>query len=335
MNIHPCVSIVLPAHNAAHTLHSCLTSIVRQTLTAWECIVVDDGSTDATRAIACEAARRDGRFRVASIPHSGLVAALNEGLRHCRAPLIARMDADDVMHRERLAAQAAALEQAPHLSAVGCHVRLFPRRTMPPRLREYEEWLNGLRSTEHIARDAFVECPVAHPTLMMRRDLAALGYADRGWPEDYDLILRALCAGMRIGVVPRRLLSWRDRPDSVSRTDERYALDQFTACKAYYLAARFLSGSDRYVLWGYGSTGRTLRGALAAQDKHPSFIVEVKRTRIGQRIHGALVIAPEDLPDVDGGPVVVSVARAGPRTEIRAALSAMGFVEGKDYLCAA
>ena len=92
------------------------------------------------------------------------------------------MDADDVMHRERLAAQAAAFEQHPALSAVGCHVRLFPRRTMSPRLREYEEWLNGLRSTEHIARDAFVECPVAHPTLMMRRDMAALGDADRGWP---------------------------------------------------------------------------------------------------------------------------------------------------------
>ena len=99
----PLVSILLPAHNAAHTLDACLTSMVRQTLEKWECIVVDDGSTDGTREIASEAARRDGRFRVIAMPRSGLIAALNDGLRRCRAPLIARMDADDVMHRERLA----------------------------------------------------------------------------------------------------------------------------------------------------------------------------------------------------------------------------------------
>jgi glycosyltransferase involved in cell wall biosynthesis len=334
-SVHPRVSVVLPARNAATTLHACLASIVRQTLADWECVIVDDGSTDATREIACEAARRDGRFHVVATAHRGLVAALNEALRHCRAPLVARMDADDVMHRDRLAAQAAALENDPALSAVGCHVRLFSRAPMSPRLREYEAWLNSLRSADDVARDAFVECPVAHPTLMMRREVAALGYADRGWPEDYDLILRALGAGMRIGVVSRRLLSWRDRPGSLSRTDERYSSSRFTACKAHYLAEGFLSASDRYVLWGYGRTGRALRAALAALGKHPSFIVEVKKTRLGQRIHGSPVIAPEGLRGVDGRPLVVSVAREGPRTEIRAALSTLGLLEGKDYVCAA
>lgn len=331
----PLVSIVLPARNAAATLEPCLASIARQTLTAWECVIVDDGSTDATRAIACDAARRDRRFRVVATPPRGVIAALNDGIACCRAPLIARMDADDLMHRERLEVQAAALKDDRTLCAVGSHVRLFPRGTMSPRRREYEAWLNGLRSAADVARDAFVECPIAHPTLMMRQDLAALGYADRGWPEDYDLILRALGAGMRVGVVPRRLLCWRDRPGRLSRTDQRYDLNRFTACKAHHLAEYFLSASDRYVLWGYGSTGRTLRAALAALGRHPSFIVEVKRTRIGQKIHGAPVIAPEMLPAVDGGRLVVSVAREGPRAEIRAALSTMGFIEGKDYICAA
>lgn len=331
----PQVSIVLPARHAAATLHTCLASIARQALPAWECILVDDGSTDGTRMVACEAARRDCRVRVVSMPHVGLIAALNEGLRHCRAPLIARMDADDLMHRDRLAAQASALERDPTLTAVGCHVRLFPRRTTSPRRLEYEAWLNGLESADDVARDAFVECPVVHPTLMMRRNMTALGYADRGWPEDYDLVLRALGAGMRIGVVPRRLLSWRDRPDRVSRTDGRYALDRFTVCKAHYLAARFLADANSYVLWGYGSTGRALRRALAALDRHPTHIVEIKKTRIGQRIHGAHVIAPDVLSTIGARPLVVSVAREGPRAEIRAALAALGFVEGKDYVCAA
>lgn len=333
--MNPHVSILLPAYDAASTLNTSLASIRRQTLTPWECVIVDDGSTDETRAIACDFARRDPRFRVLATPHSGIVAALNEGLRICRAPLVARMDADDLMPRERLDAQARALEADSSLAAVGTHVRFFPRAPMSPRLREYERWLNALRSADDVARDAFVECPVAHPSVMMRRTVADLGYRDCGWPEDYDLVLRALAAGLRIGVVPRRLHAWRDRPRRLSRTDVRYAMSRFTACKAHFLAAGFLSASARYILWGYGGTGRALRRALAALGRHPSHIVEVKPSRLGERIHGAAVIPPERLSGVPAAPIVVSVAREGPRAEIRAALASMGFVERRDFVCAA
>ncbi len=296
---------------------------------------MDDGSIDGTAGIAARAARADSRILLVSTPPRGLVPALNEGLAHCRAPLVARMDADDVMHRERLAMQAAVLDREPGLSAVGCHVRLFPRAALSPRLREYEAWLNGMRSDGDVAREAFVECPVAHPAVMMRREMAALGYADRGWPEDYDLVLRALGAGLRVGMVARRLLGWRRGTGTLSRTDPRYALDRFTACKAHYLAAGFLRRAATYVLWGYGGTGRALRRALAAHGKTPSHIVEVKLGRIGQRIHGAPVIEHTGLAGLDGAPIVVSVARDGPRREIRGVLSSIGRVEGVDYVCAA
>jgi glycosyltransferase involved in cell wall biosynthesis len=331
----PRVSILLPARNAAPTLRPCLASISRQTERSWECILVDDGSSDDTRTIAEDFARQDPRFRVLSTPPRGLVSALNDGLEHCRAARIARMDSDDVMHRERLAAQADALDKQEDLAALGCHVRLFPRDGLSPRLREYELWLNGMRGAADVERDALVECPIAHPTMMMRRAFADLRYLDRGWPEDYDLVLRALAAGLRIGVVPRRLLAWRSGSGSLSRTDSRYGLDRFTACKAHFLANGFLAGGSRYILWGYGGTGRALCRALAAAGKTPSYIVEVKTGRIGQRIRGAEVIPHGRLPLLRGQPIVVSVARAGPRTEIRGVLAGMGFIEGIDYLCAA
>lgn len=331
----PRVSILLPVWNAAATLPACLASISRQRLRDWECIAVDDGSTDETGAILARATAADDRIRVVSIAHGGLVAALDAGLRRCRAPLVARMDADDVMHRERLEAQAAALEADAALDAVGCHVRIFPRARLQDGLREYERWLNGMDTPAAIARDAYIECPVAHPTLMMRRAMASLGYADRGWPEDYDLVLRALGTGMRIGIVPRRFHAWRDRPGRLSRTDERYSLEAFTACKAHYLASGFLSQVERYVLWGYGGTGRALRRALAAHGRTPSHIVEVKRSRLGNRIHGAAVIPPLALHVIRGVPIVASVARPGPRGEVRRALEAMGFCEGRDFVCAA
>ena len=329
----PSVSILLPARNAEATLSAALASVSRQTDTSWECIIVENGSTDRTGEIAAAAARRDGRFRI--VPAGGgLVEALNEGLRYCRAPLIARMDADDLMHRERLAAQVQALAADPALAGVGCHVRMFPRSGLSPRLREYESWLNSLRSADDVCRDAFVECPTAHPSLLIRRELLESGYVDRGWPEDYDFVLRTLARGARLGVVPRRLLWWRDSPGRASRIDQRYAVERFTACKAHFLAAGFLA-SDEYVLWGYGSTGRALRRALRLLGKSPSHIVEVKRTRIGQRIFGAAVVPPEHIGALRGRPLIVSVARAGPREEIRRALAAAGFVETRDYICAA
>ena len=331
----PAVSILLPVFNARATLAACLRSIERQLEERWECVIVDDGSSDGTLALARAFAARDARFRVVATAHSGLVTALNTGLDRCRAPLVARMDADDVMHRARLGVQIAALS-APGLAAVGSHVRLFPRRTLRDGWRAYEQWLNGIDSAQQVRDEAYIECPVVHPTLMIRRDvLAALRYRDCGWPEDYDLVLRLLGAGHEVGVVPRRLLAWRDSAARLSRTSGTYALDRLTACKAAFLADQFLAGVDTYVLWGHGGTGRALRRALVAHGKRPSHVVEVHPGRLGQTIHGAPVVAPEALRTITGRPVVVSVAGAGPRRQIREALTTMGFHETRDFVCAA
>jgi hypothetical protein len=245
------------------------------------------------------------------------------------------MDADDLMHRERLALQAAALDADPTLDAVGCHVRLFPRRALGDGMRAYQTWLDGIDSPESVHREAFVECPIPHPTLMIRREvLCAHGYRDPGWPEDYDLVLRLLDAGHRLGVVPRRLLSWRHAPGRLSQRSPVYAADRFVACKAAFLAASFLKDRDDYILWGYGGTGRALQRGLRERGKRPSAIVELHPGRIGNAIHGAPVIHPDAL----GGPdrhLVVSVAGAEARGLIRGELARRGWREGRDFVCAA
>ncbi len=332
----PRVSVVVPARDAASTVVACLESVRRQSEAAFECIVVDDGSSDATAELGERIARGDSRFRAFREPHRGLVAALSTGIAHCRAEIVARMDADDVMHRDRLRLQLAELAGDRSLDAVGCHVRLFPRSRLGRGMRAYERWLNGLDSPEAISRDRFVECPVAHPALAIRTaTLRRLGYRDRGWPEDYDLVLRLLAEGGRIGVVPRRLLSWRHGPQRMSRTDPRYAVARFTACKAAFLAEGFLRGRPRYTLWGYGHTGRALRRALAALGATASSIVEVHPGRIGRDLAGAPAIAPDGVDPRRHAPLVVSVAGARPRSEIRAFLAARGFTELRDFVCAA
>lgn len=329
----PIVTVLLPAFDAEPTLGVCLSSLLAQTERRWRCVLVDDGSRDGTLARARTFAARDARIEVVATEHRGLVAALATGLARSTTPFVARMDADDVMHPERLAAELAALDASPRLAAVGCHVRLFPAA---PGMREYERWLNAIASPSQVRTEAFVECTVAHPTLVVRTAvLRALGYRDVGWPEDYDLVLRLLAAGHELGVVPRRLLAWRDGPSRLSRTDPRYALARFTACKAAFLATGLLAQDDTYVLWGHGATGRALRHALAAHGKRPSHVVEVHPRRLGQCIDGARVVDVDALRTLARRPVVVSVAGVAPRTRIRAAMTRMGFVETRDFVCAA
>jgi len=334
--VRPAISILLPARDAAATLDACWRSILRQTEGDWECVLVDDGSEDDTLARALAYARHEPRLVVVAAPHRGIVAALETGLARCRGDLVARMDADDVMHRDRLQAQRAALDTRPDLAAVGCRVRIFPRAGMRGGLRAYERWLNAIESPQAMRAEAYVECPVVHPTLMIRRaTLAALGYRTCAWPEDYDLILRLLARGDEIANVPRRLLSWRNDPSRLTWRDARYGLDRFTLCKAAFVAQGLLAASDRYVLWGYGETGRALRRALVAHGKRPSHIVEVHTGRLGNVIHGAPVIHPDALVLERHRPLVASVVGPTARSEIRHALAARGFRELRDFVCAA
>lgn len=331
------MSCLLPVRDAEGTLGAALRSVTRQSDPDFECLVLDDGSRDDSREVATAAATRDPRIRVLKLPRRGLVATLNTGLEAARGRLVARMDADDLMHSHRLACQRATLDEHPDWAGAGTHVRLFPRLNLGTGMRAYEAWLNSLHTPDDVLRDAFVECPLAHPTWLFRREaIPAGGYRDEPWAEDYDLFLRLAQAGATLGVVPRRLLAWRQSPDRLSRTDPRYRAEAFIACKAAFLAKGFLAAAPEFVLWGYGGTGRALSHALRGHGRRPSHVIELSPGRIGNRIHGAPVVAPDRLREVVAGrPIVVSVAGAAPRAQIRTALAGMGFRERRDFVVAA
>ncbi|MEM9173998.1 MAG: glycosyltransferase family A protein [Myxococcota bacterium] len=330
------MTVLMPVWNAERTLETALRSVQRQTETDFECVVVDDGSIDRSASIAADFARADRRFRVLDRPHKGIVASLEAGLDAARSPLVARLDADDWMRRDRLAKQASLLAADPTLQAVGGGVRIFPRKGLRDGRRAYERWLNALDSPARIWRERFIECPVAHPALMIRHErLTALRYRDRGWPEDYDLLLRLLRDGPVVGAVPERILGWRDLPTRLSRTDPRCSQGRFTACRAWHLSRDFLADAPAYLLWGHGATGKALRRELEALGHLPNAIVEVHPGRLGNEIAGAPVVPIDVLERRPPYPLVVSVAGSTPRGEIRARLATYGFREGIDYVCAA
>jgi len=333
----PLVSVLLPVYNAEHTICQAVRSLLRQTFRDFEIVAVNDGSTDDTDGMLHDVARQDRRVRVLDIPHSGLVAALNTGLAECQGELVARMDADDYCHPERLRLQVELMRARPEISVCGCLVRSFPRNEVKAGFLRYESWLNSLVTHEEIARDIFVESPMSHPSVMMSAgDLREFGgYRDMGWPEDYDLWLRFFLAGKRFGKIARVLLFWREWADRLTFTDSRYALENFMRLKAHFLAKVAAHKARPVIVWGAGMTGRRLTKHLVREGIQPVAIVDIDPRKIGRVVRGAPVIWPEELEKHQDGFVIAAVGSAGARELIRARLREMDRAEGDDFVCAA
>jgi glycosyltransferase involved in cell wall biosynthesis len=357
------ISILMPARDAAATIDEAVASIVAQSYVDWELIVVDDGSRDETPAILAAWSERERRVRVLRHDEGrGIVAALNTALAAARGPVIARMDADDISLPERLERQLAALavpgarcqvpgQEAPlspgswhvapgtaPLGAIGCRVRYFPEEAVGAGARRYEAWLNDLVTPEEHARDIFVECPLAHPTFVMRRDVLEMvgGYRACGWPEDYDLLLRIWQRGYASAMVPVVLLLWRESEARASRVHPEYGPDAFRRCKIHYLRETFLAGGRPALVWGASRVGKLLAREILAAGSPLYGFVELDPRKIGQKIYGAPVLSlPEALARRGEAFGLAAVGQAGARDEIRSTLQAAGWIDGQDFCCVA
>jgi glycosyltransferase involved in cell wall biosynthesis len=331
------VSILMPCYNAAGTLPEALESLQRQTYQDYTIIAVDDGSTDTTLDILQKQSAGDGRLHVINQKHAGIVAALQAGLQACQSPYVCRMDADDRAHPERLQRQVDYLERHAHTSVVSCLVAGFPDHQVRQGFRIYMQWLNSLVSDAEIRREIFVESPLPHPSVTFRRAdiLAAGGYQDRGWPEDYDLWLRLYVHGAHFAKIPQVLLEWRERPERLTRTDSRYSLENFLRAKAFYLCRGPLKQRKSVLVWGAGMMGRRLSKHLLRQGAPLKAFVDIDPRKIGRTRRGLPILAPEKLPgwwQNHPAPVVLAAVGArGARQLIREHLQNMGLLEGRDW----
>ncbi len=327
----------MPCFNAADTVDEALNSLLTQTFSDFEIVAVDDGSSDATGEHLTKWAKLDPRISILTIPHAGIIKALNAGINTCNAPFIARMDADDLAHPERLEKQITYLEAHPQIAVVGCLVEGFPVEDVGQGFRLYLEWLNHLVTPEAIARELFVESPLVHPSVMIRRTWLECvgGYQDHGWPEDYDLWLRMHIAGAQFAKVPEVLLSWREHPVRLTRTDDRYSLTNLLRVKAHYLLKGPLIDRNSVIVWGAGKIGRLLSRYLIQCGAPLTAFVDIDPSKIGRTRRGLPIISLSDLPgwwqSFEHPVVLAAVGSRGARALIRDQLTDMGFIEGSDW----
>ncbi len=213
----PDVSVLMAVHNGERHLEAALRSVMEQSLRNIEIVVVDDASTDGSPDMLARLAREDARIRVLRCDTNlRLAGALNHGLDHVRAPLVARMDDDDLAYPRRLEVQKAYMDAHPETTLAGTSV----------------DWLDddGARTRQSVrSRDSFAirwtcrfALNITHPTFMFRRSLPS-GEAVRYDPEmfvaqDYDLVCRLLKAGGEVVCLPDVLLAFRRHGGSISKT---------------------------------------------------------------------------------------------------------------------
>ncbi len=331
----PTISVLLPVRNGGDWLATAVSSILQQTLPDLELLVIDDHSTDqALPALP----RDDPRLRLLSNPSHGIVAALNYGLARAQGRFIARMDADDISYPERLERQLAFLHAHPEIAICGTQVRFIDADGTPNGVQDgfrlYADWLNSLTTPDSIAHEIYVESPIPHPSVLLRRQVLDQlgGYRERLWAEDYDLWLRAHQAGFRFGKPKGILLDWRDHHQRLSRTDPRCALSRFPAARAYYLARGPLLERPA-LIWGAGEAGALLCDALDDVGVPVQGFIDIDPRRLrGGRKRNRPVWPPQRVYGRGKALILVAVGARGARPGLRRKLNEMGLLEGRDYL---
>jgi len=222
----PLVSVVMCTYNGERFLREAVASILGQTFSGFELIVVDDGSTDRTPQILSELQARDSRLTVLTNEHNlGIAASTNRGLAAARGQYVALQDHDDISLPQRFETQVDFLNSHPEIALVGSAATLIDETGAA-----YENYVEVADDLD-IKWESLFRCPISHTSVMVRREVAAEvgGYAldpVLKVASDYDLLSR-IAMRYRVVNLRRALVKWRrhDRASSVT-----WRQDQLEAC---------------------------------------------------------------------------------------------------------
>lgn len=224
----PLLTVGLPVYNSETYLAECIESIKAQTLREFVVLAVLDCPTDNSAEVLRKHA--DSRFQIIENPTNiGLAATCNLMLSMCETDLLARMDADDVMHPERLKRQYEFMQAHPEIDILGTYVEEIDKDG-----RILRKPFPLCQSSEQLREEFRIRCALYHPTIVLRvpRILALGGYPDSRVAEDLILYLRGLANGYLYANIPEPLLRYRvhdlsqmnrERESSYRVNDEAYA----------------------------------------------------------------------------------------------------------------
>ena len=328
--MHPEVSVILPYFNAELTLQRAISSILEQSFTHFELLLINNNSTDKSADIARQAAQNDSRIILLDEKIPGVANAMNCGLKNARGRFISRMDADDVAHSEKLQKQYNYLENNPIIDFLGSEVEYVPHIAENKGFRRFVDWVNSFHTPEEVALKQFIEIPVVNPTIFFRRQLFEKygGCHDGNFPEDYEMQLRYLSHGAKMAKLSEKLLEWHDYSTRLTRTNERYSTEAFFQTKAFY----FKQWSEQHNpfhpniwIWGAGRKTRQRSTFLQEHGLNIEGYIDIKKTKPDTLFY-------KELPQPGQLFIVSMVTNAGAGEKIREFLIQRNYAEGKDFI---
>jgi len=329
----PKVSIILPFFNADETIERAIQSIANQSFTDFECIMIDNNSTDGSRLIAANYERLDNRFKLINEVKQGVMFASNKGWEVSKGKYIARMDADDWAHPQKLSLQNDFLDHNPEFGAVATQVKHISHSENTGGMARFVEWSNSISTYSDIIKNQFIELPIVNPTVMWRRETAMQNgmYLYGDFPEDYEMWLRWLSNGVKIHKLNEVLLNWHDSDSRLSRTNSIYSDNAFYRIKTKYLAL-WLSKHNPFhpnvAVWGASRISRRRAKLLELQGVNICCYIDTKKNRqINQKVYYY-----EEIPSPDEIFVLTYIKQKEAREEIRTYLPTKGFIEGKNFI---
>jgi glycosyltransferase involved in cell wall biosynthesis len=327
------ISVILPFFNAKNTLERAILSIQHQNAESFECLLVDNNSSDGSRDIAEKFCARDQRLRLLSESKQGVMFASNRGATESNGNYLARMDADDVALPERLRLQSEFLDKNPDYGAVAGRVEHVGDPDNTEGFRRFVEWSNSLCTYEEIYHRRFIEAPIVNPTAMWRRSVMEQHgmYQAGSFPEDYEMWLRWLHQGVRIAKLEEVVLEWHDSVHRLTRTDPIYSDRSFYEIKSKYLAMHLEDINPYFpevVVWGASRISRRRARMLEAKGIQISLYIDTKKGRQIERD----VLYYEELPPAGKMFILTYIRQMDNREKIQVFLEERGYVEGRDYL---
>lgn len=231
---HPAISVAMSVYNGEDYLAAAIESILAQSFDDFEFLILNDGSNDSSRAIIDDFAAKDGRIRAIHRENRGLIASLNQLIDEAKAPIIARMDGDDIALPERFERQFRFLADNPDYGVISSWTTDIDSQGIAYPLQGRDQPVTHEELLKAIDEGGALLC---HPSAMYRRDLVQSvgGYhAAFRHCEDFDLWLR-LANRTKLGSLPERLLKYRHTDGQVSN---RHVVEQQLGVAAARLAHR-------------------------------------------------------------------------------------------------
>ncbi len=229
----PLVSVIMPCFNAEKYVEAAIESILNQTFSDFELIIVDDGSSDASASIVKRYIPKDPRIiYIYNNRNCGVVDSLNRGIEKARGTYIARMDADDISHPYRLAKQVTHMANHPKCVVCGTYIGLIDEDGKRIGLRAYDT------KDELIRKNILLKSPFAHPSVVIKKETLLQNgvlYSKRfGRAEDYYLWMRLMPLGS-FANIDEFLFDYRITSDSIKSKFAKETLKDTLRLKFHYL----------------------------------------------------------------------------------------------------